>query len=208
MSNNAAFVNGAGSINGDISVSLSSCMATSPAQDDLVTWDGTAWNPAAIPSEVFPKYSHQTAISMAPNTIDYGGAGYAYATGTDIEFRAASCTLLPTSVTLYPAGTWSSLVLVPSGTYFFRFMPWPQQNATSDATLQIYSYASTSPRTDATAHGNKIYMNYSWRQSAVAVARVTFTSSRYVGLRVVAGTARLGNRDRHSLLEYSIIKEV
>lgn len=207
MSNNAAFVNGAGSINGDISVSLSSCMTTSPAQDDLLTWDGTAWNPAAIQSETASKYTHQTAISMAPNALSYGGAGYAYATGTDIEFRAASCTLLPTSVTLYPTGIWSSLVLVPSGTYLFRFMPWPQQDTNSDATLQIYSYASTS-RTDATPHGNKIYMNYSWRQSAVAMARVTFTSSRYVGLRVVAGTARLGNRDRHSLLEYSIIKEV
>lgn len=200
-------INGIESVSGNISVSLSSCMTTSPAQDDLLIWDGTAWNAAAIPSEESLKYSHQTAISMAPNTIDYGGAGYAYATGNDIEFRAASCTLLPTSMTLYPTGTWSSLVLVPSGTYFLRFMPWTQQNTTSDATLQIYSYASTS-RTDATPHGNKIYMNYSWRQSAVAMARVTFTSSRYVGLRVVAGTARLGNRDRHSLLEYSIIKEV
>lgn len=200
-------VNGVKPVSGNIPVSLSSCMATSPDPDYLVTWDGTAWNPAAVQSGGSPKYAHQTAISMAPNALIYSGAGYAYATGTDIEFRTASCTLLPNSVTLYPTGTWSSLVLVPAGTYLLRFTPWTQQTTASAATLQIYSYASTS-RTDATAHGNKIYMHYAQRQSAVAVARVTFTSSRYVGLRVVAGTALLGNRDRHSLLEYSIIKEL
>lgn len=207
MSNNATSINGVEPVNGNIPATLSSCMQSPPDQDYFVTWHGVAWKPAPIQSGSSPKYAHQTAISMAPNATNYGGAGYSYATGSDIEFRAASCTLLPSSVTLYPVGTWSSLVLVPAGTYLLRFMPWTQQTTDSDATLQIYSYASTS-RTDATAHGNKIYMNYSWRQSAVAVARVTFASSRYVGLRVVAGTARLGNRDRHSLLEYSIIKEL
>ena len=206
MSHNSIIVNAQTPTGADLSVSLSSTIQHPPAPNDFIVWGGSRWLAAPTQSGA-PKYSREIAISMAPNSINYAGAGYAYPTGTDIEFRTASSTLLPASPAVYPSGTWASLVQIPAGTYLLRFMPWTQDAQTADATLQIYSYDNTS-RTGATPHGNKMQMRNSWRQSQIAVARVTFAAARYVGLRVIAGTARLGNLNHHSLLEYSAIKEI